>query len=102
MKNSEFVIVTTVQHFFFYQFQTVSLLFYAACCLVLIPEEQEHCHEKGLEVVVTIELCVIIYSNLPKRLSTRQIGRNDQSMKTHEGKEGMLKISLPASQLHHK
>lgn len=81
-------------------------------CVVLTPEEQEHCHEKGLEVVVSIELCVVVYSNLPKYLSTRQTRRNVQGMKTHqrdyemsrthEGKGEMRKISQPASRLHHK
>lgn len=36
------------------------------------PEEQKHSHEKGLKVVVPIELSVVIYGYLPKCLETKQ------------------------------
>lgn len=35
------------------------------------PEEQQYSHEKGLEIVVPIELCSVIYSYLPKGLGEK-------------------------------
>lgn len=36
------------------------------------PEEQQYSHEKGLEIVVSIELCAVIYSYFPKCLGKKQ------------------------------
>ena len=51
------------------------------------PEQYQHCMMKSLEVVVSVDLCVVVQSDLPKHLGFEQHSdfRHLHTRKAHSG-----------------